>query len=617
MADTISFESLIGARLLEVPDYQRAFAWGEQQLREFWDDLDLIEPGGRHYTGTVVLRETGEVLQDEVRQVSLARAEVVDGQQRLTTIVILLDAILDRLELLGDVDATADRRRLLEARIGGVRTPKFQLGPDLRGFWTKAILNGESFVEGTGMATEGRLTFAATFFDMRLQELESAAGVDPIASLRATAGKLIGALQFSLYLIEDNAEAGVIFETLNQRGKPLTELEKVKNYLLFLASRLEVEQRDALSAEINECWRVVFVNLGRLPTSHEDQFLRAHWIATVEPDVRSWRGANSVKERFSRRRYADGIGDLYSEVWEYVGSLRQASAAYREIVAAGEFTSFGKAAGAAVIAATRLRNAGVIQIFAPLLMAARLVDPNDATNYLRLLDICERYSVRVFIITERRGNAGQSRLYSLARELFDSGDVDAAVAGVIDRIHYFASDEEVSADMLNTKKNWYAKPGHKYFLYEYEVFLLNGVPPAVLYDFFATGETRGRSTEHILPQSPEAECWREVFTQQEFVDLTHSLGNLVLTYDNSVYSNFCFDRKRDGVVNSKSGEVSPCYRTSTLKQEQRIAAWKTWDAKAIVDRQAELAAWAMKRWEVPNAEVVATATDDEPADGDL
>ncbi|MFM7061503.1 MAG: DUF262 domain-containing protein [Actinomycetes bacterium] len=614
MAETISFEGLMAARLLSVPDYQRAFAWGQQQLYEFWEDLDLIEPGGRHYTGTVVLRERPEPAYDDERMVSLSRADVVDGQQRLTTIVILLDTLLDRLEALGDADAASDRRRLLETTIGGVKQPKLQLGPDVRDFWVEAILGGKPIVERSGMAAEDRLIKAAAFFRDRVHDMESAAGSSAVQALRSIVGKVTGALRFTLYQVDDSAEEGVIFETLNQRGKPLTELEKAKNYLLFLASRLGLDQKDALANEINTCWRQVFVNLGHLASSHEDQFLRSHWIATMDPDPRNWRGSNSVKDRFHRRRYVGAPDALFEEVSQYVKSLRQASAAYREVVSEGAFKSFGDAALGVRLAARQLRNAGVIQIFAPLLIAARLVAPNDAEQYLRLLQICECYSVRVFLITERRGNAGQIRLYSLANDLFHNRDFEAAFNGVVDRIQYFASDEEVRTDLMNVRKNWYAKGGHKYFLYEYEVSLLKGIPPKWPFEHFVSAESRTRSTEHILPQTPTEPCWLAAFTDQQRGELTHSLGNLVLTYDNSSYSNFCFVRKRDGQVNDANGEKSACYRNSLLKQEQELADWTTWDPTAIAERQARLAEFAMARWAVPSVVAVALPSEDDVAD---
>jgi hypothetical protein len=602
VAETISLDHLLASRLLDVPDYQRGYAWGTQQLSEFWEDLELIDPGGRHYTGTLVLKDRKETHFDEVRSVPLSAFDIVDGQQRMTTCIMLLDRLFGHLEGYGDPDTPTNRRRLLTATISGVQRPKLQLGADIRDYWEQVILRSKPWVDGAPLAAQRRLSMATEFFEARIAEqATNGSGPEHATWLRSLVGKVTGSLQFTLYVAEDDAEVGVIFETLNQRGKPLTELEKTKNYLLFLVSRLPEGQRRDLSEVINSAWKEIFTNLGRLPSDHEDQFLRAHWLATQNPSQREWSRVNSIKERFHRRKYVEAKQQLYDDVHGYANSLRQASAAYRDIVrdSSQGFAAYGDLTSHVRSASRDLRQAGVVQIFAPLLIAGRLRYPENAEPYLALVKQCERYSVRVFLIMERRANAGQARLYSLAHELHENGDANAASAGLAERISYFASDGELLADLLNVRRNWYAKPGHKYFLYQYELSLLGGNQPQLPFEHFTTGEYKSTSTEHILPQVPTDSCWLNVFSEEARSYLTHALGNLVLTFDNSAYGNFCFERKRDGV--SVNGQVSASYRTSVLKEEQDLGHEETWTPMAIKQRQGRLAEWAMSRWAVPDA----------------
>ncbi|MBA2694963.1 MAG: DUF262 domain-containing protein, partial [Actinobacteria bacterium] len=80
----MTLQSIAGERLFEVPDYQRPYAWETKQLQDLWDDLDLMSLG-RHYAGTLVLRQhEGEPLLTS-SGTSLTVSDVVDGQQRLTT----------------------------------------------------------------------------------------------------------------------------------------------------------------------------------------------------------------------------------------------------------------------------------------------------------------------------------------------------------------------------------------------------------------------------------------------------------------------------------------------------------------------------------------------------
>lgn len=599
---TLSFDELLSPRLLDVPDYQRGYAWEDEHLREFWEDLDLIEPGRRHYTGTVVLRDRGGSHLDSEREVPLEHFDVVDGQQRLTTCALLLDRVYDHLEALHDADVPGERRRLLTAVIDGVRRPKLQLGADLREYWQRVILEGKPQVDGAPLAAQRRLSRAAEFVEDHLAEARARCAGDAAYRtwLRRLAGKVASALQFTLYVVDNDSDVGVIFETLNQRGKELTELEKTKNYLLYLASLLDDGPRRQLAAVINESWKAIFVNLGsaQLGPAHEDQLLRAHWLATQNPRQREWEKMRSVKERFHRSRYREDKSLLLDEIAAYAYSLRDASAAYRDIVtdSPASFTAYGPDAAEVRRRSRQLRQAGVVLIFAPLLIAARLRFPADGKAYGSVVDLCERYSVRVFLINERRSNAGSTRLYSLAFQLHGDGDLKTALAGLLERIRFFAGDEETTAELLNPRRNWYAKPGHKYFLYQYELHLLGGAAPLYGFEHFTRGEFKTSTTEHVLPQNPASECWL-VFDADDRALYTNCLGNLVLTNDNSVYSNYCFTRKRDGAASS-DGKPQACYRTSVLKQEQELARLSEWTPAQVRQRQEKLARWAMERWEL-------------------
>jgi uncharacterized protein with ParB-like and HNH nuclease domain len=92
MNNVLSVEELFAGRVFRVPNYQRGYAWEQQQWEEFLDDLEYLSPGKDHYTGTVVLHEQKKTVTDEEGKTHFL-FDIVDGQQRLTTIVILLSCI--------------------------------------------------------------------------------------------------------------------------------------------------------------------------------------------------------------------------------------------------------------------------------------------------------------------------------------------------------------------------------------------------------------------------------------------------------------------------------------------------------------------------------------------
>ena len=95
-------QDVFAKRVFQVPDYQRGYAWQEQQLEDFVQDLELLAEGKQHFFGTLILH-TGEdrpKARDEHRKTYLV-CDIVDGQQRLTTVVLLLDAIRQEMTCIG------------------------------------------------------------------------------------------------------------------------------------------------------------------------------------------------------------------------------------------------------------------------------------------------------------------------------------------------------------------------------------------------------------------------------------------------------------------------------------------------------------------------------------
>ena len=91
----LSFDNLISKRLFEIPAYQRAYSWGKKQRSDLFNDIDaVIKPGNTHFMATLVglRREKRTIFTDE-----FTITDIVDGQQRITTLVILLKAIQKQL----------------------------------------------------------------------------------------------------------------------------------------------------------------------------------------------------------------------------------------------------------------------------------------------------------------------------------------------------------------------------------------------------------------------------------------------------------------------------------------------------------------------------------------
>ena len=215
-----------------------------QQVGEFLDDLALLDFSPRnHYTGTVVLYQPPDAKEREDEEGNnYFETDVVDGQQRLATTVVLLNEISKALSAYASSKSLAQgtRKKYVTATDSdGQPLYKLTLNQDTDNFFKKSVLPDIPGVEGPSVTSEQRIHEAKRQIAAYLKE-ENSDKVTQEKWLRGLHRKITTRLHFNLYEVESEAEVGIIFEVMNDRGKQLTDLEKVKNYLLYAASSLDV-----------------------------------------------------------------------------------------------------------------------------------------------------------------------------------------------------------------------------------------------------------------------------------------------------------------------------------------------------------------------------------------
>lgn len=612
MNNTLTVEKLFEGRLFRIPNYQRGYAWGTKQWDDFWEDIDLLD-SGHHYTGTVVLdlvdkpptgaSPTPSVWDDDGR--SYLVFDVVDGQQRLTTLVLFLDAIAREMETFPALAAKARGIRHSYVRTtsdAGEALVKLRLNADTHLYWASSILTDSPGPAAPANASQQRLLEARRYFSQRLTEQHRTQDDGYAEWLERLRTKVTSQLVFVPYEVSTSAEVGVIFEVMNDRGKDLTELEKAKNYLLYLSEKLRPNELDDV---VTATWSDIFKRLmaaGLSSSTNEDQLLRAHWLMGYNPDRRSWKGTGSMKKELGLRAYVGRREELIGESRRYVELLGDASVAYSEVLAPrvpGAFANMAesdRARQSIADASRRLLRVGAVATFIPLLIAARLRYPSDGEFYKELLEICERFAFRVYRTLRKYANSGQSQFFRLANDVFEgTRDQSATLNRLRELVEYYSPDDQFLEALDRVPR--YGWPGLKYMLYEWEHKLAG--PKAVHLDWERLEQRdASKSIEHILPQTPTDE-WRRAFTADEIEAWTHDIGNLVLTEDNSVYLNRGFLAKR-GTAGDRSadGSVKRVYANSSLYQERVLVEFEDWTAASIQQRRGEIMSWARNRWHV-------------------
>ncbi len=626
MADLLPLERVLNDKLFVVADYQRPYAWQEKQLHDLWEDLDLLGREQHHYAGTLVLRQASELPQRTQAGQEVLSFEIVDGQQRLTTSLILLEQLRRRVEVLAKrtidegladdlAETTRDLRRLITVSIGGVTKPRLTLGAELDAFFRDYVLGDEVPYDNVMLEGQRRLLAASRFFAEQIDSVVAGVSDETAArrliDLRARACFQLG---FLVYSVTSVAEVGVLFETLNERGQSLSELEKVKNYLLYMARQLPDARQDELVNRINTSWSTIFSNLANIRVS-DDALLRSHWLATRNPNSRAWRGTTSVKEAFPRSKYVSGSvrlvpeGDagseateeawqsLYDDVTDYVRTLAKSSAFMLDLYTPdANYASFDRDDAARTRRySAALARSGNVANFTPLLLAARLSHPEDGRLYAEVVELSEKFSARAYAICALRSNAGQPAVASAAYDLYQGADPRGTLDRIAAKLWWLAPDDAVRAN-FGPQINWYDRRSHKYVLYEYELALSKNTSDLRPFsDFRDTGSRK--TTEHVLPQNPAADSdWWDYFDRDEHRRLLNGVGNLVLTYDNSYYSNHEYSVKRGA-----PGQETPrCFFSlPALAREHEIAQrFETWTPEAIEQRRLAVMEWALQRWSI-------------------
>ena len=298
MNSLLSLSELFNNVIFRIPDYQRGYAWNDQQLEDFWEDLNNLTDTRDHYMGMLSLKELKEgsieKLEGEkwiVEQKKYKAYHIVDGQQRLTTFIILLSCILDFSESKGINYLNSESLEQISSRyIVEYKLPekilkayKFGYEADNPSFdYLRFKILKE---DASGYLHETFYTYnlekAKAFFNKQLKNYYEKNGGN---WLETFFNKLVNNLKFNIHNINDDFDVFVAFETMNNRGKKLSNLEILKNRLIYLItiydeSVIDTETKNQLRKEINEAWKEVYFQLGRNKNHllNDDEYLKNHW----------------------------------------------------------------------------------------------------------------------------------------------------------------------------------------------------------------------------------------------------------------------------------------------------------------------------------------------------
>ena len=672
-------DSLFTEKIFRIPDYQRGYAWQREQLKAFWEDLVNLSVSRSHYTGVLTLKEipSRQIGEEEkefwlVDDRSYKVYHIVDGQQRLTTFIIFVQAFIDFVKTLpenkGKTDehiyltetqnvADVQNRFLFKVKPTGdqFRTYKFGYTKDNPSYdYLRHRILGEN---GGGSVQETfytlNLSNAKRYFSEQLAEMHS---VDGAGGLQEIYKKLTKRFLFNEYIIKDEFDVFVAFETMNNRGKKLSDLELLKNRLIYLTTLYSDEELDAASRQnlretINDAWKEVYKQLGRNKTAplNDDDFLRAHWIlyykysrqtgqdyirflleeqftpqrvhkkvereVTLETPAESRDEADfdEIDETTSQSPDGETVtvsrADLSpTEIRDYVLSLKSSASHWFNSF----FPSLAEGLSAKEMRWIDALNRIGIAYFRPLIMAILKRDMTEIDR-VSAFQAIERFLFIVFRMNKEQANYGSSDFYRMVRT-FDKGDtgldhlfaqLDTRMAYTFDTTTGLFSSSGFFNQAEKRFKNgggYYWWPALRYFLFEYELSLLaESRQMKVTWDDLKKSDRDMISIEHIFPQTPTP-GWDAAFNgvcTEHISNYQTTLGNLLILSQsiNSSLQNDDFDDKKKPKYDADNNKIRNGYADGS-HSEIEVAANTTWGPIEIRDRGIKLLKFLESRWKI-------------------
>lgn len=547
------------AAQFDIPIYQRLYSWAEADCRQLWDDIlragadDTI---GVHFVGSIVYIES-----DQSQVTNQAPLHVIDGQQRLTTVALVIAALAD---VIGDsepVDGFTERKLrnyyLLNPEEDGDRRYKMLLTQTDRES-LKAI------VDGSEPPTEPSIRIYENF-GLFKQWIE--ANNDKIDSVCRGLAKLF-VVDVALTRGQDSPQ--LIFESMNSTGRALSQADLIRNFILMGLD--QNQQADFY----NRYWRPIETDFGQEAySSYFDSFVRDYLTVKSAEIPRK----DQVYEAFKSRARTPEVVDAGVEAM--LRDLRDYSRNFMAVALGAETDPDLKDAFADLRdLKVEVANPFLLEVYTD--YQTGLLSREDMVAIVRLV---ESYVFRRAVCAIPT-NSMNKTFANLARSIDKSDYLVSTQVALLSLPSYrrFPRDEEFRRE-LKVRDLYNFRRG-SYWLRRLENA---GRKERVRVDDY--------TIEHILPQNPElsAEWQLELGPDWRAVQETwlHTLGNLTLTGYNSEYSDHSFRQKRD---------TTGGFKESPLRLNRGIGQLDTWSETQIRARADRLADDALLVWACPSVD---------------
>ncbi|AFQ44903.1 DUF262 domain-containing protein [Desulfosporosinus meridiei] len=643
MFELTNLVSLFSNRLFRIPDYQRGYAWEKSEIEDFWRDITNLRDGKNHYTGVLTLEKiSNEVVKNWSEDKWLIDGRgytafyIVDGQQRITTSIILIKAIIDitfnkyessdlNYSTLKEITETYVYKKNEKSKLQSCIFSYEKGNPSYYYFMSKILGVPDVLdihIENTKYTQN--LEFAYDYFYKNLNQMS----FDEIQDIfRIVSQRML----FNMYFIGDDLDIFVTFETMNNRGKPLSVLELLKNRLIYLSSMFldDDGQADELRKQINNGWKDVYHYLGKNKNKplNDDIFLAYHTNLffpdnnelTYEYDYRK-KGIYYSKYLLNNYYTTDNItnGNIeISDILKFIRSIKKS--VYNWYVLNNESEYRGHERTRRILisindgkrtssqhSSNNFKNEKINEL--SLLLLALLNNECEDIQLRKILKLINTYEfLKMFIVLDKEKENYYGRKKEDSDEFFICYSdyfkevINQKVCNLEKRLTECINSFQTNENVKRTIKYFFESGFYqtkfpiKYFFVQYERYLSHksqaGISKLDYEGLLSDGWFYRNNIEHIFPQRGRNDYWTSQLlnkSHEQIYLLKNSLGNLVIINEvkNSKLANLPFpEKKAKGFIHGNYSE------NELLKYDQ-------WTILEITDRGMNLLKFMIENWDL-------------------
>ena len=519
---TKSLENFFSGKTLTIPNYQRDYAWQRRNVDDLFSDVEeALDSGGGHYLGTFILSQPRLG----------APAQVVDGQQRLTTLTMLLNALV--LVLANPEVQQHYRNMFIRSPVTGI---KFHVLGDNEQFFGDMLAGNPVTPVSDG---QDRLLSAYQWISQRVYALCSTGGQEAVETWL----HCISQMEVMEFVEPNEGKAIRMFQSVNDRGVPLARMDIVKSLLVYYSNRyLDAQLDEHIAQQFGKAFRS-FNNIKRLArdaackvdliardTFREDDVLRYHYLAfadtsgagvdaggdyaaTSDTVLETFLKPALVRLRLDKMKLKAFVEFYTDDLTGFFSSLEQLIAKTHTDLDYYLLWVIQDLSATLYPLVIRLHDMGWIGI----------VSSKDSRTLLQLVELAD---LRVFKL---RGTNPQADIFRMTRTLAGSS-VDQVAQSLLDFCRQFMPDTLIANRLVDL--DIYRNPGLERMLLRAEELARVDVKAPTL-DLAALKELNrnGMTVEHIMSQDPGDSFHVSHYgfsANEDYAQHRHRFGNLLL-----------------------------------------------------------------------------------------